>query len=123
MHPALFPGDWIAAGFSASAVNGSLITISLPAGRKPTPGASVTDWLKVLVAEEPFSHAPFHLPRLGEPPTHPAARKPGPFGGIPARLGLAAARRHMAEPGPPARDWATSIMAVVTRVPDGVPVK
>jgi hypothetical protein len=97
-HVGLFPGDLVASSHTAWAGGGSPIVFELPDGEEPVPGARITDWLKVLVAEEPFTAAPYVLPQLG-------GGAPGPV----ARDGTAAAS--------PAVDWTTAIVPVITRVP------
>lgn len=120
----LFPGDLVAPHGTAWAANGEPIAFSLPAGRGLEPGARAADWLKVLIAEEPFNAAPFSLPRLGEPGPPP---DPGPgsrgalaLHGVLGRVGRAVAGRGAPESEPAALDWATVILPVVTRVPGGV---
>jgi hypothetical protein len=93
----LFPGDLVAPGHTAWAAQGSPIAFSLPqGGAEVVPGARAVDWLKVVVAEEPFNAAPFVLPRLGQ--------------GAPAPRDAIVMR-------PPAVDWTTAVLPVVTRVP------
>jgi hypothetical protein len=80
------------------------------------PGARGTDWLKLLVAEAPFSAAPFELGRLGEP-----AREPDRHAGITGvldRLGLLAMRRDVDPRPSTAHDWSTAIVTLVTHVPE-----
>ncbi|WP_194908302.1 caspase family protein [Catenulispora rubra] len=100
----LFPGDLVAPLHTAWAAEGSPIAFSLPPGADVVPGAEVADWLKVIVAEEPFNAAPFVLPRLGEP--------------APGRRDLAAGRLPAADWT--TADWTTAVLPVVTRVPDTV---
>lgn len=98
-HLSLFPGDLVAPRHTAWAAEGSPIAFSLPPGAEVVPGARAADWLKIVVAEEPFNAAPFVLPRLGE-------RSPVPRDGTAVR--------------PPAVDWTTAVLPVVTRVPGTV---
>jgi hypothetical protein len=79
----------------------------------------VTDWLKVLVCEEPFGSEPYALPPLGGVPAaipDPDHCGASPHLGTLDRLGLAAAARDAPRRGS-ARDWSTGLLAVVTRVP------
>lgn len=92
----LFPGGLVAPRHTAWAAEGAPITFSLPPGAEVAPGARAADWLKIVVAGEPFNAAPFVLPRLGEQ------------GPIP---------RDAAAVRPPAVDWTTAVLPVVTRVP------
>ncbi|CAL9638552.1 caspase family protein [Streptomyces sp. enrichment culture] len=116
IHPQLFTGDWIAPRHVASAAWGGAITMSLPPGRPAVPGATGTDWLKVLVAETPFSSAGFVLGRLGEPePT--AVRTGGGYRPVLDRLGLVALHRDAEAGRATAGDWATTVLPVVVHVP------
>lgn len=119
MHADLFPGEYVAGDWTAEAGNGAPITLTLPPDRKIEPGASVTDWLVLLVAEEPFSADPFSLPRLREVPrSSTRSARPG-ITGVLDRLGLLAVRRDF-EPAPRvALDWAVTAVEITTRVPDG----
>lgn len=117
-HVALFPGDLVAAQYAASAAYGERVVFALPDDQIPAPGAQVTDWLKVLIAEEPFNAAPFQLPRLGRPARPETARGERTFRGVLDRLGLAAVHRDAQIRRPPALDWATDMLPVVTRVPE-----
>ncbi|MFF4021008.1 caspase domain-containing protein [Streptomyces sp. NPDC001843] len=117
IHPQLFSGDWIAPGRTASAAWGRAITMSLPPGRPPAPGASGTDWLKVLVAQTPFSSAGFVLGRLGEPEATAVRTGTGGYQGVLDRLGLAALHRDAEPVRPRAGDWTTGILPVIVHVP------
>jgi hypothetical protein len=119
----LFPGDLVGPHWTAWAANGAPITFALPADRRPEPGAETRDWLKVLIAEEPFNASPFALPRLGEsaatPDPGPGSRGAAALHGVLGRMGRAVAGRDAPPPEPAALDWATAILPVVTRVPNG----
>lgn len=67
MDAELFPGDWVGARRTVSAARGRAVRIALPPGRAAVPGASATEWFKVLISETPVNAAEFSLPRLGEP--------------------------------------------------------
>ena len=116
-HVALFPGDLVAPRYTAWAAYGDRVVFSLPDDQVPEPGVQVTDWLKVLIAEEPFNAAPFELPRLGRPVRSTASRGERTFRGVLDRLGLTVMLRDAQARRPPALDWATDILPVVTRVP------
>lgn len=118
MHANLFPGAYVEAHWTAAAGNGAPIALTLPPDRPVEPGASVTDWLVLLVAEEPFSSAPFSLPRLREVPrSAPRGTRTG-ITGVLDRLGLLATRRDLSPaPPPPALDWAVRVVELTTRVP------
>lgn len=82
------------------------------------PGASGTDWLILLVAEEPFNSDPFSLPRLGEPPQSEARGPRTGITGVLDRLGLLAVKRDADVVAPaPALDWAIKVVELTTRVP------
>ncbi|MFF7971570.1 caspase family protein [Streptomyces sp. NPDC007905] len=117
IHPELFSGDWIAPWYTASAAWGRAVTMSLPPGRPVVPGATGTDWLKVLVAERLFSSEAFGLGRLGEPEARAVRRGPSGYQGVLDRLGLVALRRDAEVLRPEAADWTTGILPVVVRVP------
>ncbi|HEU5333582.1 MAG TPA: caspase family protein [Actinocrinis sp.] len=112
----LFPGDWVGAGYTANAAAGAPVEFTLPRGRAVRPGAEVTDWLKLLICEEPFSSTPFALPALGGP-ARPGATGRGVFSGTLDRLGLTVLSRDAEVKGAAARDWASAVLPVVTRVP------
>jgi Caspase domain len=117
MHADLFPGEYVAGAWTAEVGRGGPISLSLPPERPVEPGASVTDWLVLLVAEEPFSSDPFSLPRLRELPRHSVRGGPHGITGVLDRLGLRAIRRDaVSEPGP-ALDWGVTVVEVTTSVP------
>lgn len=118
IHPHLFPGDAIRPRYAAWAQEGEPIQLTLPRGRPIEPGRSGTDWLKLLVAEQPFSSAPFVLRGLEEPGPSPAARSRDAFSGVLDRLGLTAMFRDAGRRSSPAHDWTTSIITIITRVPE-----
>ncbi|MBE1484392.1 caspase family protein [Plantactinospora soyae] len=116
IHAALFPGEHIAAHWTTAAGNGRPIRLTLPRGRTLEPGARVSDWFMLVVAEEPFSAEPFQLPRLREK-AEPGKRGVAAFTGIPDRLGLAAARRDAETAPATGTDWAVTVVEVTTTVP------
>ncbi|MGV9697428.1 caspase family protein [Streptomyces sp. NPDC003470] len=117
IHPQLFSGDWVAPGHAASAAWGGAVAMSLPPGRPVVPGATGTDWLKLLVAETPFDTAGFVLGRLGEPGQ--AADRTGAAGyqGVLDRLGTAALHRDARPARAVAGEWTTTVLPVVVHVP------
>jgi hypothetical protein len=112
----LFPGDRIAARGMAAALHGEPVDFYLPPGRPPAPGAEVSDWLKVMVAEDRFSSEPFELPRLGEP-VATGLRTSMAVTGVLDRLGLAVMTRDAGRQPAAAGDWTTAMLPVLTRVP------
>jgi hypothetical protein len=121
MHADLFRGDFVAAHWTADVGRGNPIGLSLPPDRKPEPGASVTDWLVLLVSEEPFSSEPFALPGLGELPRGGTRGRPG-ITGVLDRLGLLAVSRDVVPPPDRVVDWTVRVVEITTRVPnDGPP--
>jgi hypothetical protein len=116
LHPRLFEGDMVGAHYAAAAGrDGGPIQFSLPDDRPAEPGASATDWLKLLVSERPFNSAPFSLPHLGA--TGSGDRAGGGFTGELDRLGLYAASRDADLAPAPAYDWWTTMLTVTTRIP------
>jgi hypothetical protein len=117
MHADLFPGAYVAPNWTADVGSGQPITLSLPPDRPVEPGASVTDWLVLLVAEAPFSSEPFSLPRLRQAPRSPVRGGLSGITGVLDRLGLLAVRRDAAPAPESALDWAVTVLEVTTRVP------
>lgn len=116
MHPYLFAGDWVAPG-TAYVGEGCRISMTLPPGREPVPGARGADWLKVLVAEAPIDSALFELPRLGEPESRRGLPKTTGLGVVDC-LGFTALYRDAHPAAPRPAEWTTSVATVVTAVPD-----
>ncbi|XVU29704.1 caspase family protein [Actinoplanes sp. CA-054009] len=117
IHPGLFRGDFIAPHWTADVGRGHPVPLSLPPGRVVEPGAAVTDWLVLLVAEEPFDSEPFSLPRLREVAAGEPRRSRTGITGIVGRLGLLTARRDVELSPDTAADWAVTVTEIRTRVP------
>lgn len=116
LHVNLFPGEYIAANWTALA-GGGPVTLSLPPERPVEPGASGKDWLMLLVAEEPFSSDPFALPRLRDTARGVGRGPSRGITGVLDRLGFVATRRDV-DPTPDiALDWATHVVEITTSVP------
>jgi hypothetical protein len=116
--PGLLPGgEFIAPHHAAAAAEGVPVDFRLPPGRPVRPGESVRDWLMVIVAEEPVNSELFELGRLGEP-ARAATRSPLGLVGIVESLGLAAMHRDAGPRPATAGDWWTTLVQVVTRVPE-----
>ncbi|MDT3396581.1 caspase family protein [Streptomyces sp. B1866] len=116
--PALYPGDFVGPGRTALALRGEPVWLYLPEGRPAVPGASVRDWLKLIVAENELNTEPFRLPAWS--PASPGAGARGGVGGAVLRLaavgaGPAGSRDAGGEPGP--GRWGTVTVAVRTAVP------
>lgn len=93
------------------------IPVELPPGRAVEPGASVQDWMKVIVSDVDFDATSAELPPLDDAPTRSGDRKP-PRTTI-ERLFARAIRRDIGPAGPtpvPAR-WAASTITIETTVP------
>jgi hypothetical protein len=118
VHAGLFPGAFVAAGRAGAAVRGERVAVRLPAGVEPEPGRYVRDWLKLIVAEEQFGAEPFVLPELGGD-VRRAVREAPAAPGLIERLGGRAVHRDLgaAAEQPPAYDWATALVPLVTEVP------
>jgi hypothetical protein len=117
MHADLFPGEFVA-GHWVAETGGGPVTLSLPPDRPVVPGASVTDWLVLLAAEEPFSSSPFTLPRLREVGRRSVSRPAHGISGVVDRLGLRAVLRDVGVEPEVALDWTTKIVEITTRVPE-----
>ncbi|BCJ76946.1 hypothetical protein CS0771_64900 [Catellatospora sp. IY07-71] len=118
MHANLFPGEYVEGGWTAEAGHGGAVAFRLPPDRPVEKGAFVTDWLVLLVAEEPFSSAPFSLPRLGERSRSVSRDTLPGINGVLDRLGMRAVQRDVElMPPPTALDWAVKVVEVTTRVP------
>ncbi|MEV5208075.1 caspase family protein [Micromonospora sp. NPDC053740] len=118
IHAGLFPGAFVAPGHSGAALEGRPVQMRLPAGVAAAPGASVRDWIKLIVAEEEFSCRPFELGRLDArvPATE---RGPVGLGGILDRLGRIAVHRDAGSAEPHAAyDWSTAMVRIRTSVDD-----
>ena len=118
IHADLFPGEYVDRHWTADVGYGAPIAMSLPPDQTLEPGASVTDWLMLLVAEEPFNSEPFALPRLRATARGPA-RGTDRIGlnGVLDRLGLLATRRDAAPAPRVARDWAVTVVELKTLLP------
>jgi Caspase domain len=122
IHASLFPGSFIEPGASAAAAEGGLIALKLPHDRAVVPGAQVRDWLMLIVSEDRINSDHFALPGITERGlTEPSARRlreqPAAMVGVVERLALSARYRDAERASPVARDWWTSVIEVVTRVP------
>jgi hypothetical protein len=116
IHPQLFPGDWIAPRHTVWAAEGGPIELSLPPGRAVAPGASGTDWLKLLITEGPVNSAVFAQPAIDEPRARRMTRLPGLDGVLDGRNG-AATNRDLRPVRNTGHDWGTSLVTVVTAIP------
>ena len=121
MRPDLFPGWWVEPGRPAPVAAGAPIRLVLPPDRiaeaeaEAEGGVARTDWFTILAAEEPFGPEPFHLPALGAFGSRVAA--PAMFSGLLDRLGAGLLDRDLTPAPPPAGNWATSTVTVVTLAP------
>ncbi|MFF3016771.1 caspase family protein [Streptomyces sp. NPDC057939] len=117
----LFPGRFIGPGMIGHALDGQAVHMFLPRSRPVRPGASVRDWLTLIVAEGELNTRPFHLSPwdpatnrwgiLASPPTDGLLRLAGP-------ASTQAVGRDMgpARPFAPGQ-WAASTIALRTVVP------
>jgi hypothetical protein len=116
VHAQLFPGDFVAPGESGAALAGRRIRVYFPGDTRPEPGRSITDRLKLIVAEEQFSQQPFLMPALGAriAPTRGALGRRG----LLERLAGAAVHRDLGETDDTAAyDWTTRTVTLRTEVP------
>ena len=116
-NASLFPGDQIGPGRVGAATRGRSVSVTLPPGRDPALGEEVRDWLKLIVAEEPFGRLGFELPPLGQPWSHSRTRSQGVVGFV-ERLGLRATTRDLGEVdvGAVGGDWTTAILPLAAEV-------
>jgi hypothetical protein len=113
----LFPAAAVDAGSLAWAAAGSAVRFWVGAGQPVVPGESITDWLMLLVAEEPFSTHVFDLPRLDDRPSTPSRTRGAGFGGIFDHLGMEALYRDVDTDSRAPKDWTASVVRVRTAVP------
>ncbi|WP_405977294.1 caspase family protein [Streptomyces sp. NBC_00158] len=111
----LFPGEFIGPGMTGHALDGDPVQMFLPASRPVRPGASVRDWLTLVVAEGELNTVPFHLSRWEPDAVRTRTPLRAPADGL---LRLAHTDRDMR----PAHShgsgrWAASTLALRTVVP------
>lgn len=121
IHAGLFDGADIDPYATGSALHGKPIEFRMPDGHPVAPGASTTDWLLLVASEQEFSVEPFEMTELG---VRAQARSIQPIttGGILDRI-AGPGRMRDAVPSTDVRaayDWATTLIPVVTRVPQHV---
>ncbi|WP_406279692.1 caspase domain-containing protein [Embleya sp. NBC_00896] len=117
-HTALYPGHFVGAGRTGFALDGEPIQLSLPASRPVVPGASVCDWLKLVVAEGELSTVPFHLdPWDPYAPVGARGADPVTATGVLRLTGPAGTKDLGAARSSPGH-WATRTFALRTVVPD-----
>ncbi|AGZ41812.1 caspase family protein [Actinoplanes friuliensis] len=121
-HVDLFPGGWVDPGKVAAAMRGRQIRVSLPQSRPVMPGATATDWLKLLVAEQPLDAEKYLLPRTGQGGRAGESRLSRPAtaapvsGSLVGHRDVAAAYRGDLGGG----DWAVTTLRLITSVPVAV---
>jgi hypothetical protein len=98
----------------AAAAEGLRIPVVFPPNRPVEPGARSLDWCKLFVADREVNATALELPRLGEHTSRSAA--PWPLT-VTESLGWHEQRRDMSAAGG-VGDWTTTIVPVVTQVPD-----
>ncbi|MFD0357927.1 caspase domain-containing protein [Streptomyces sp. NPDC127110] len=113
----LFPGEFIGPGMTGHALDGQAVQMFLPASRPVRPGASVRDWLTLVVAEGELNTVPFHLSRWEPDAVHTRTPRRAPADGL-LRLAHDREDRDMrpAYSHAPGR-WAASTLALRTVVP------
>ena len=99
----LFRGARIEAGSAAAVAEGRHIEFTLPPARTVEPGASVRDWIMLIVARDEIAATPYELPPLSAPDRDAVHRDLKP-----ARPAQAAN----------ANDWWTYVLPVITEVPE-----
>ena len=116
-HPVV-PTVKLGAGRSFAVADGDQIPASLPDDEPVVAGATVRDWLKVVVSDVDFDASSFTMQQLDQPP--PAAtRSAGQFRSTLDRLAARAVSRDIARApadAPPAQ-WSASTLVLEVRVP------
>lgn len=115
-NTSLFPGEVIGPGMTGHALDGEPVQMFLPASRPVRPGASVRDWLTLVVAEGELNTVPFHLSRWEPDAVHARTPQRAPADGL---LRLAHPRDRDMRPAytrTPGQ-WAASTLALRTVVP------
>lgn len=113
-HAKLFPGAFVAPNAVAAAAEGLRVPVVLPPSRPVEPGARSLDWCKLFIADREVSATALELPRLGEHAPRGAMAWPLT---VTQSLGWHESRRDMSVPGG-VGDWTTTIVPVITQVPD-----
>lgn len=116
-HPAV-PTVKLGPGRSLALADGAVIPATLPRGVVPTPGASVRDWLKVIVSDVDFEATSFTLQQLDEPP--PAVSRAAPRSTL-DRLAAKAIRRDIGDAltggAASVAQWSATTIVLEVRVP------
>ena len=116
-HPVV-PTIKLGAGRPFAVADGDPIPASLPADEPVVPGASVRDWLKVIVSDVDFDASSFTMQQLDQPPP-PRTRSAPAFRSTLERLAARAITRDIGG-GPtdatPAQ-WSASTLVLEVRVP------
>ncbi len=116
-HPAV-PTLKLGAGRSLALNDGEPVGATLPRGVPAEPGASVRDWLKVIVSSVDFDATSFTMQQLDEPP--PPATRSVPRSTL-DRLAAKAIRRDVGgdavSGGTPVAEWSASTLVLDVRVP------
>jgi hypothetical protein len=117
----LFPTERVAPKHTVSVWNGKPVPVELPKGREVRSGASVSDWLKVIVSESDFDSSAFVLGALDDPKSREAPTSRGAPTSTLARLAAVALTRTFGgddgAPPPAAPEWCATTIPVVTKVP------
>jgi hypothetical protein len=117
----LFPTERLAAKHTVSVWTGKPIPIQLPKAREVRSGASVRDWLKLIVSESDFDSSAFVLGALDDPTSRDAPTSRGVPTSTLARLAAVALTRDIGDddgaPPPAAPEWCATTTPVVTTVP------
>ena len=120
-HPVV-PTVKLGAGRSFAVADGDPIPASLPADEPVVPGATVRDWLKVVVSDVDFDASSFTMQQLDQPP--PATtRSAGQFRSTLERLAARAVSRDIggAPADAPPAQWSASTLVLEVRVPVSTP--
>jgi len=110
----------LGAGRSFAIADGDPVPASLPADDAVVPGASVRDWLKVIVSDVDFDASSFTLHPLDHPPP-PTTRGNRAFRSTLDRIAARAMTRDLGGADPdeeaPTAQWTASTLVLEVRVP------
>jgi hypothetical protein len=116
-HPVVHAVE-LGAGRSFAVADGDPIPASLPADAPVVPGASVRDWLKVIVSDVDFDASSFTMQQLDRPPPVSTRSSASPRSTLERLAARAVSRDIGAAPADTApAQWSASTLVLEVRVP------